>query len=166
VKYHVLLAGEHVEVDVSRTGRGFSVVADGETHHVDIGVLDDGHAYSLLIDDRSIDVGVEMEGDALGLLMSGLRYATEVLGEREYLARSIQGEDPEGDKTVRANMTGIVLDVLVAPGDTVEKGQKLFILEAMKMENEVKAEVDGTVARVAVQTGATVTIGDVVMEIE
>ena len=80
--------------------------------------------------------------------------------------RSIQGDSVEGERTVTANMTGIVRDVLVAPGDAVTVGQTLFILEAMKMENEVKAQVDGTVGRVVVEPGVTVSIGDLVLEIE
>ena len=51
-------------------------------------------------------------------------------------------------------------------GQAVAKGQTLFILEAMKMENEVKAETEGTVAAIAVEPGATVDIGDVVMELD
>jgi biotin carboxyl carrier protein len=62
-------------------------------------------------------------------------------------------------------MTGIVREVLVAAGDTVTRGQTLLILEAMKMENEVKAGRDGRVTSVAVEAGRTVTIGDVLAEI-
>jgi biotin carboxyl carrier protein len=166
VKYHVLIDGEHYEVDVQREGGGFQVTLGAETFHVDVAKLMDGHAYSVLLDDRSVDVAVEERGDALDLLIGGSRYPTDVLGEREWLARSIKGENVEGDKVVRASMTGIVRDVLVTPGDVVSRGQALLILEAMKMENEVKAEVEGTVARVLVETGATVSIGDVVVEIE
>lgn len=166
MKYHVLVDGEHHEVTVEREGGGWRIAIGDESHHADVGTLRDGHAYSLVIDDRSVDVGVEEAGDAVTLLIAGGRYPTEVLGEREWIARSIQGDQAEGDKVVRAAMTGIVREVLVAPGDAVEVGATLFILEAMKMENEVKAEAAGTVARVTVEAGATVSVGDVVVEIE
>ena len=104
--------------------------------------------------------------DRLDLLIGGGRYPVEVLGEREWLARSIQGDTVEGERNITANMTGIVRDILVSPGDAVVAGQTLFILEAMKMENEVKAQVDGTVTKVLVESGATVNIGDLVLEIE
>jgi len=166
VKYHVLIAGRHHEVTVEREGGGFRVALGEQGFHVDVGVLSDGQAYSLLIDDRSVDVAVEERpGDLLELLIAGRRYSTEVLGEREYLARSIQGDRDDGERVVRAAMTGIVREVLVAPGEPVARGQTLLILEAMKMENEVKAATDGTVARVAVAAGSTVTLGDVVVEI-
>ncbi|MHC4845245.1 MAG: biotin/lipoyl-containing protein [Planctomycetota bacterium] len=166
MKYHVLIGDVHHEVTVTRDGGGFRVELDGESMHVDVGTLAEGHAYSLLVDDRSVDVGVEERpGDALELMVAGRRYSTEVLGEREWLARSIQPDSEDGDRTVRANMTGIVRQVLVAEGDAVQKGQTLLILEAMKMENEVKAEADGTATRIVVEAGATVSIGDRLLEI-
>lgn len=166
MKLHVLIGDTHHELLVEPRAGGLAVTLDGETHQIDIGTLKDGAAYSLLIDDRSVDVGVEEHGDALELLVGGSRYSTEVLGEREWLARSIQAEQGGGDTTVRAVMTGIVNEMRVAPGDTVQPGQVLFILEAMKMENEVKAELAGTVRSVAVEAGATVNQGDALIEIE
>jgi biotin carboxyl carrier protein len=166
MKYHVVIGDQHLEVLVERDGGGFRVELDGESMHVDVGTLSDGHAYTLLVDERSVDVGVEERpGDALELMVAGRRYSTEVLGEREWLARSIQPESDDGDGTILANMTGIVREVLVAEGEPVQRGQTLLILEAMKMENEVKSEVDGTVNRIAVQAGTTVSLGDVILEI-
>jgi biotin carboxyl carrier protein len=166
MKHHVLIDGRHHEVQVERKGNGYAVTAEGRTLHCDVGTLADGHAYSLVFDDRSIDVAVEEKGKGdLGLLIGGRRYAATVLGEREWIARSIKGDTLEGERVVRAVMTGIVREVLVHPGDPVQPGQTLFILEAMKMENEVKATAAGTVAKVNAQAGATVTQGDVIVEI-
>ena len=166
MKHHVLIQGRHHEVEVERKGNGYAVTRDGRTLQCDVGTLADGQAYSLLIDGRSIDVAVEEHGKGeLGLLIGGRRYAVSVLGEREWIARSIQGDALEGERVVRAVMTGIVREVLVQPGDAVQPGQTLFILEAMKMENEVKASVAGKVAKVSAQAGATVTQGDVIVEI-
>ncbi len=166
MKYHVLIDGQHHEVVLEREGAGYRVALHGKSFHVDVGTLSDGHAYSLLVDNRSVDAAVEERpGDALDLLVSGRRYSTEVLGEREWLARSISPDREDGERIVRAVMTGIVRDVLVAAGDAVVRGQTLFILEAMKMENEVKAGTDGTVQRVTVVAGQTVTLGDVVVEL-
>jgi biotin carboxyl carrier protein len=61
-----------------------------------------------------------------------------------------------GDRVVKSPMPGRVVKVLVAKGDAVEVGQGLLVLEAMKMENEVKAKVAGTVADVHVVAGAAV----------
>ena len=166
MKYHVVLGGEAHAVTVEREGGGFRVVLGELSVHVDVGVLSDGSAYSLLIDRRSVDVAVEEQPrDRLDLLIGGRRYGTEVYGEREWLARSIQPAGAEGEAIVRADMTGIVRELLVAPGEAVTRGQTLLILEAMKMENEVKAQVDGRVTRLAVEAGSTVSLGDVLAEI-
>jgi len=166
VKYHVISGGAEVAVDVDRSGAGLRATIEGEARQIDIAVLQDGKAYSLVIEGRSVDVSVEEHGQELHLLIGGTRYVTEVLGEREYLARSIQRAPEGGESSVRAVMTGIVREVRVAPGDPVRTGQVLFILEAMKMENEVKAAVDGTVSAVHVQAGATVERGVLVVEID
>ena len=166
MKYHVLVNGGHHEVVVRRAGEAFVVEIDGDYVKVDVAAMSDGGAYSLLIDDRSVDVGVEERGDAVEVMIAGRRYPTEVLGERDWLARSIAAERGEGENVVHAVMTGIVRDVLVAVGDAVEPGQVVLILEAMKMENEVKAEAAGVVSAVHCATGDTVELGTVLIEIE
>jgi biotin carboxyl carrier protein len=167
VKYHVLVNGNHHEVEVTaHPGGGFRVSHGDHEHQIDVATLSEGEAYSLLLDGRSVDVGVEERDDRVEVMISGRRYPTEVMGEREWLARSIGGAAGAGEKVVRAVMTGIVNDVLVAPGDTVEPGQVVLILEAMKMENEVKAEVGGTVSAVHCVPGDTVELDTVLVEID
>jgi biotin carboxyl carrier protein len=72
---------------------------------------------------------------------------------------------PAGDGAVTAQMPGTVIDIMVQPGDSVKTGQKLLILEAMKMANEVVAPTDGTIAEIAVSTGSAVNAGDVLLTI-
>ncbi|RKY18583.1 MAG: acetyl-CoA carboxylase biotin carboxyl carrier protein subunit [Planctomycetota bacterium] len=166
MKYHVLVNGNHYEVEITRHGGGVRARHADHDHQVDVATLDDGDAYSLLIDGRSVDVGVEERGDRVELLVSGRRYSSEVLGEREWLARSIQAASGEGETVVRAVMTGIVRDVLVAPGDEVQPGQVVLILEAMKMENEVKADAGGTVSALHCATGDTVELDQLLVEFD
>ena len=71
----------------------------------------------------------------------------------------------EGEK-VSAPMPGTILDVKVNVGDTVKKGQVLFILEAMKMENEIMSGVDGQITSVGVTKGASVQTGDMLCTIK
>lgn len=166
MKYHVLVNGNHHEVELERHAGGYRVRHGDHVHQVELEALAEGDAYSLLVDGRSVDVGVEEKGQQVELMVSGRRYPTTVLGEREWLARSIEKDTGEGDKQVRAVMTGIVRDVLVAPGDTVEPGQVVLILEAMKMENEVKAGAGGTVSAVHCSAGDTVELGVVLVLID
>jgi len=71
----------------------------------------------------------------------------------------------EGVFKVKAPLPGIIMNILVNQGDTVKKGEKLLIYEAMKMENNLLAEKDGTIKKIQVKTGDNVLEGDVLMEI-
>ena len=70
---------------------------------------------------------------------------------------------PANGTKINAPMPGTILDVKVAQGAAVKKGDVLLILEAMKMENEILAPQDGTVAQVSVSKGASVNSGDVLV---
>ena len=71
-----------------------------------------------------------------------------------------------GNGTISAPMQGTIVKVLVAIGDTVESGQALLVLEAMKMENHINAETAGTVSEIRVGEGDTVGTGDILVVVE
>ena len=66
-----------------------------------------------------------------------------------------------GGETVKAPMPGTILDIKVSVGSKVKKGELLFILEAMKMENEISAPADGVVVQIQTAKGSTVNTGDI-----
>lgn len=120
--------------------------------------------YSVLLDGRSYDARVERTSGHLIVSVQGHRFEIEVRDPRRWSpnAASRRGGDIE---TVRAPMPGKVVRVLVAPGDTVEAGQGVMVVEAMKMQNEMKASRSGRVLAVAAKEGATVTAGEVLATI-
>lgn len=69
------------------------------------------------------------------------------------------------EEVIRAPMPGIILNINVAPGAAVKRGDTLLILEAMKMENEISAPCDGVVSDIAVSKGASVSTGDALLTI-
>ena len=75
------------------------------------------------------------------------------------------GIDAAGGGTVRAPMHGQLLEILVNAGDTVKKGGKIAVLEAMKMQHEILAEIDGTVTNIAAKAGTQIAADDLIMEI-
>ena len=121
--------------------------------------------YSVLLDGRSYDARIEETPGGLVVVIDGYRFEIEVRDPRRW-SRAAAGRGKEGVQNVNAPMPGKVVRVLVAPGDTVESGQGLVVVEAMKMQNEMKAGRRGTVRSVAVKEGATVTAGQVLATIE
>ena len=95
------------------------------------------------------------------------RFRAEVVDERTRAIRELVGPTGagKGPSPVVAPMPGLVSQVQVAEGDPVEQGQAVVILEAMKMENQLRAEARGTVSKVHVQPGAAVEKGQLLVEL-
>jgi glutaconyl-CoA/methylmalonyl-CoA decarboxylase subunit gamma len=85
---------------------------------------------------------------------------------KESVKKSTVKASPSGAETIEAPMPGTILDVKVNEGDVVKEGQVLFILEAMKMENEIVAPVDGKVVSINTSKGAAVNAGDALISIQ
>ena len=101
------------------------------------------------------------------LWIDGYTYDVEALDERTRTIRDLTAEaaGPTGPKPLVAPMPGLVVRVLVAAGDVVQAGQGLVVMEAMKMENELRSSGAGRVARVAVAPGSAVEKGAVLIEL-
>ncbi len=104
-------------------------------------------------------------------MVDGWRVEVELEPERRAAlrerARRGRAEAARGGPTeVHAIIPGVVVAVSVAVGDAVVTGQQLLVVEAMKMQNELRAPRDGTVGRIAVGAGRTVEVGDLLLVIE
>jgi 3-methylcrotonyl-CoA carboxylase alpha subunit len=113
------------------------------------------------LDGRPRRAVVVRRRDAVLVAIDGRTYAFATGDD----ARSAGATGRAGSEIVVAPMPGKVVSVLVAPGDVVEVGQPLVVLEAMKMENTLVAEVAGEVRTVTVTAGAMVEAGTVVVEV-
>ncbi len=78
---------------------------------------------------------------------------------------TIDKQEKGSSSPVKAPLPGNILEILVNPGDIIKKGQKILIMEAMKMENQVLAEKDGVIEKILVSPGQAVLQGDVLIEI-
>jgi len=121
--------------------------------------------YSVLLDGHVYDARVEETAAALVVVIDGYRFEMEVRDPRRW-SRKDAARGSGGVQTLAAPMPGKVVRILVAPGDAVEAGQGLLVVEAMKMQNEMKAQRAGRVLNVSVKEGATVTAGEVLLTIE
>jgi len=119
----------------------------------------------VLLDGRSYEACVEETPTGLMVSIDGYRFAIETRDPRRW-SRKSAGLGREGVQTVASLMPGKVVRVLIAPGDEVAAGQGLVVVEAMKMQNEMKAVRSGKVRSVAAAEGATVAAGEVLATIE
>jgi acetyl/propionyl-CoA carboxylase alpha subunit len=102
------------------------------------------------------------------LWLDGFRYEVEALDERTRAIRELAGASaaPTGPAPLVAPMPGMIVRVAVQVGDAVQAGQGLVVMEAMKMENELRATAAGTVKAVLAQPGVAVEKGAVLLELE
>jgi len=121
--------------------------------------------YSVLMEGRSYDAHIEESATGMVVTIDGHRFEIEVHDPRRWIRKS-SAHGVEGVQAVAAPMPGKVVRVLVAAGDTVEAGQGLMVVEAMKMQNEMKAPRAGRVLHVAAKEGETVAAGQVLMTLE
>jgi biotin carboxyl carrier protein len=120
--------------------------------------------YSILVYGRSYEARVEETPGALVVVIDGRRFEIEVRDPRRF-SRKGAGGGADGVQTVAAPMPGKVVRVLAAVGDEVAAGQGLLVVEAMKMQNEMKSPRAGKVLSLAAKEGATVTAGEVLATI-
>jgi biotin carboxyl carrier protein len=158
MRYYVHLSpGEApVTVDVTELPNG-ALDVKVDDRKVDVDILPVGGALSLRVGGQVVDLTVEGTPPDLGAIASGHRSYVRVESDRSRAAdRARKGGAKAHEKLVRSPMPGRVIKVVVAPGDVVEAGAPLLVVEAMKMENEIKAKATGKVAGVHVSVGDAV----------
>ena len=150
-------AKQSVPVDIEDLGDGRYVLRmRGTSHTVDARVLEHG-AVSLLVDGRSYDVELDESGDEVRVLVGFELLTVDVADERAVRLRAgAAGFSVSGKVLITAPMPGKVVRVLVAPGAQVLEGEGVVVVEAMKMENELKSPKAGTVVEVFAKEGSAV----------
>jgi len=153
MKYRVTIEGREREVDVTFAPSGAAeVTLDGTRVEVDARRV--GGAVSLRIGDRVHDVLTSTIGDEAQLAAGAARAIATITSERA--GQKHGSATGKSKKELRAPMPGRVVRVLVAAGDAVTAGQPLIVIEAMKMENELRATVAAAIEAVHVSQGASV----------
>jgi pyruvate carboxylase subunit B len=165
MKYIATVDGRDLELDVDRRGE---ITVDGERLAVDLRAVGGSQTYSLLLDNRSYEFFVERRPGGYDLMIEGDRFSVDVEDARLKQLKAMGGAEhvEGGAATVYAPMPGLVVKLLVVPGDLVEANQGLLILEAMKMENEIRAPKAGLIRSIGAVAGQTVGQGDVLLTIE
>ena len=162
----VLTSGTRTyRVVVTKDNGRYAVTIDDQVWDVDARLTAQG-IYSLIIDGVSHVADVEDHAGVCVVDVGGETYAVEVEEQTRHIIRTRGGAvGGAGGQTVKAPLPGKITHVAVQAGDAVAAGQSLVVIEAMKMENELKAAAAGTVREVRVTAGQAVNAGDVLVVI-
>ena len=166
MKYYVRVGDEEIEV----TSEGAEVRIDGATFEARLAEVE-GTPVRMLTVGHEVHRIVVRPGPSRGrytLWVDGFRHEVEALDERMRAIRELAGATagPAGPAPLLAPMPGMVVRVQVQVGDVVVPGQGLVVMEAMKMENELRASAAATVKAVIVQPGTAVEKGALLIELE
>lgn len=166
MKYYTRVGDREREFTFERQGQQLIAHTNGKSYRLDMSMVGDGNAFSLFVDGRSFDVIVEAKEGRTNVLVNGETVRVHVEDERERTASAVASARPKGKRTLASSMPGIVVDIQVAVGDTVEDGQTLLILEAMKMQNPIQAEGGGTIAKIHVNQGDAIATGAPLVDLD
>jgi biotin carboxyl carrier protein len=148
-------------VELERDAERWKITLDGQPIAADAAEIAP-NTLSLLLGGQSYEIRVTPFPDGALKLQTGLQeFTAEVVDPRAWRGRRHGALEAEGRQHVLAPMPGKVVRVLVRAGDTVETGQGLLVVEAMKMQNEIRSPKGGTVERLNVKEGQPVNAGEV-----
>lgn len=181
MRYEIEVGGRTRQVVVTRVGGGFAVTVDQRTWQVDAARID-AHTLSLIVDGDSEKGGIPVfqvgafssdvsvianpSTGQLTVHVGPTPVAVTVNGRRRWGRKDESAGDGAGPQRLTAPMPGKIVRLLVKPGDPVTARQALVVVEAMKMENELRAARAGTIAEVHAREGASVEAGALLIVIQ
>lgn len=162
--YDVALDGKNYRLELNQVEGRWSCRLDGREIEVDA-VLARPNVLSLRIANKAYEVKCERVASDVHIWVGSRRFAPEVRDPRSLRSRG-RSVDEHGPRKLTAPMPGKVVRILLAQGSEVEAGAGVLVVEAMKMQNEVKSPKKGTIQKITVAEGAAVNAGDVLAIVE
>jgi len=165
VTYEVIVDGKSHKLELARGEHAWHCKLDGEELQVDA-VLARPNVISLIIDGVAYEVKRERTPTDLHLWVKNARFAVEVRDPRSLRSRKAAAGAGEGPVKVLAPMPGRIVRIVAGAGTPVEAGHGVVVIEAMKMQNELKSPKQGTVKQILAAEGASVSAGEVLAIVE
>ena len=162
--YDITIDGKKYRLDLNRADGRWSCRLDGRDFEIDA-ILTRPDVLSLRIGNLAYEVKSERLANDLHLWVGSTCFAVEVRDPRSLRGRTRAGDD-HGPRKITAPMPGKVVRLLVREGEEVEPGRGVAVVEAMKMQNEIKSPKKGTIQKILVGEGAAVNAGDVLAIVE
>ncbi len=161
MRFLVSIAGKRLDLELSQIQGGWDCRIDGRSVEIDVAVISSA-VLSILHDGRSYIVRQESNGT---IVIGGYSFEVSIADPRSWRSRKGISADAAGPQRLTASMPGKVVRVLTTPGAQVKAGQGIAVIEAMKMQNELRSPRDGKVSAV-VEEGKAVNAGEVVAVVE
>jgi biotin carboxyl carrier protein len=164
MQYEIEVGGRVLHVVVARAGGAYTVTVDGKSWPVNAAMID-ARTLSLLVEtggrtlSREVSVAPNGVAGAMTVRVGSVPVAVAIDARRRWARKDDGGAAGAGPQRILAPMPGKIVRVLVRPGDVVRARQPLVVIEAMKMENELRASRDGTVTDVSAREGVSVEAG-------
>jgi biotin carboxyl carrier protein len=162
------------DVEIDGLSTRLEVQSDGDRRRFRLGEQEERSAqlaavepgvYSVLLDGRSYEARAEPGEDCAWITIRGHRFRVAIKDPRRWTRTGVSALGVDRENVI-ASMPGKIVRVLVKPGENVTAGQGILVVEAMKMQNEMKTRRGGAVVAVAVREGETVSAGAVLATIE
>lgn len=163
--YDISIDGKDHRLELSRAEKEWLCRLDGKEIAIDA-VLSRPNILSIIIGGKEYEVKREVTPTDLHFWVGSVRYQAEVRDPRSLRSRKESGAEAGGIRKLLAPMPGRVVRVLVPEKASVEAGQGILVVEAMKMQNELKSPKKGTVQKILAVEGANVNAGDVLAIVE
>lgn len=171
-KYEISVGGKTHKVEVEPAAGSekngevdYRIRLDGREIPVSCVPLSGGFL-SLVVNGQSFAVQCERRADTLQVTIRGATYECTVSDPRSLRARKKLGVADSGEQKLTASMPGKVVRIIAAVGDQIKAGQGILVIEAMKMQNEVRSPKDGHLKKLLAREGANVIAGEVLAIIE
>jgi biotin carboxyl carrier protein len=168
-RYHVAIDEQDFDIELEYHAEKFLARVNGKTCEIERARLGDSRSL-LIIDGHAYEVDVHSNGSD-GRRLVFLRGTEIIASIEDYNLAQIRktagiSTEPAVETVIRAPMPGLIIDVVVSDGDSVKTGDVLMIIEAMKMENVVKAKAPAKVKMLHVKPGTSVEKGEKLLEFE
>jgi biotin carboxyl carrier protein len=164
MKFTAIIDGEQIDIDLSAGRNSVEAAIGGRKYTLEAKIIEPG-IYWFNYQNRSIEVAVTPNGEGYVVSVGGRHLAVEMADARSALRKAAQ-HGRAGLVEIRAPMPGKVVKVLLPEGSEVQHNQGILVMEAMKMQNEIKSPKDGTVQKLGVTEGAAVNAGDLLAIVE
>tara|TARA_B110000196_G_scaffold62755_1_gene52448 strand:+ start:97 stop:597 length:501 start_codon:yes stop_codon:yes gene_type:complete len=161
MKYTLKINKKMVSFELLQQGDAYEITLDEKEYDAEL-IRIDSNLYSLIVNGSTYTIAIEKEGKRIELFFKGDLFSYEIPSVRDKGGT----ENTSGIDKISAPMPGRVVKILKSIGDMVSEGEGVVVVEAMKMESELKTTIDGKITGISVKEGDTVDLGSHILTVE